>query len=90
MYQYLAGVLDGITGNTTHRDVLAVLVGRPVNQDNPPGYDLVSQLLDWLPETVGKGEAKEPNPKHEPKYVPCIKAIGDLVLQAQGQTSLFG
>lgn len=90
MYQYLAGVLDGITGNTTHRDVLAVLVGRPVNQDNPPGYDLVSQLLDWLPETVGKGEAKEPNPKHEPKYVPCIRAIGELVLQAQGQTSLFG
>lgn len=90
MYQYLAGVIDGITGNTTHRDVLAVLVGRPVNQDNPPGYDLVSQLLDWLPETVGKGEEKEPNPKHEPKYVPCIRAIGDLVLQAQGQTSLFG
>ena len=90
MYQYLAGVIDGITGNTTHRDVLAVLVGRPVNQDNPPGYDLVSQLLDWLPETVGKGEEKQPNPKHEAKYVPCIKAIGELVLQAQGQTSLFG
>ena len=90
MYQYLAGVIDGITGNTTHRDVLAVLVGRPVNQDNPPGYDLVSQLLDWLPETIGKGEAKEPNPKHEAKYVPCIKALGELVLQAQGQTSLFG
>lgn len=90
MYQYLTGVIDGITGNTTHKDVLAVLVGRPVNQDNPPGYDLVSQLLDWLPETIGKGEEKQANPKHEAKYVPCIRAIGELVLQAQGQTSLFG
>jgi hypothetical protein len=90
MYQYLAGVIDGITGNTTHKDVLAVLVGRAVSSDNPPGYDLVSQLLDWLPETVGNYEEKQANPKHEAKYVPCIKAIGDLVLQAQGQTSLFG
>jgi len=89
MYQFLSGTLDAITGNTLHRDVLAVLVGRDVNGDNPPGYDLVAQLLDWLPETTGAGEAKVANPKHEPKYLPCIRTIGELALEAQGQAALF-
>jgi len=89
MYQFLSGVLDGITGNTTHKEIMAVLVGRPVTSDNPPGYDLVSQLLDWLPETTGKGNEKIANPNHKPQYIGCIQSIAALVLEAQGQASLF-
>jgi hypothetical protein len=89
MYQFLAGVLDGIIGNTTHKEIMAVLVGRPVTSDNPPGYDLVSQLLDWLPETTGKGNEKIANPNHKPQYIGCIQSIAALVLEAQGQASLF-
>jgi len=89
MYQFLAGVLDGITGNTMHKEIMAVLVGRPVTSDNPPGFDLVSQLLDWLPETTGKGEAKAANPNHKAQYIGCIRNIGELVLESQGQAALF-
>lgn len=48
-YQYLVGVIDAITGQKeSYRGVLGVLVGRDVDSDNRPSFDLCQKLLHYL------------------------------------------
>lgn len=89
-YQYLVGVINAITeSSTSHRQILGVLVGRDVDSSNPPGRDLCSKLLDWLPaeKTDKETGEKVPNPTYKPEYAQCVKNIWHVV---RGQLELFG
>jgi len=89
MYRYLAGVIDDITGQTTHKEILTLLLGRKIDSENMPGFELTSQLLDWLPESSGKGAAKVLNPDYKPEYAACIRRQHEAVMAAKGQAKLL-
>ena len=81
-YRYLGATINKITGDPlkgSHYAVLEVLTGRPTNSDNPPGYDLAKALLDWLPETKGKGAEKAANPAYQKKYADCVGVIWQVI-----------
>lgn len=93
-YRYLGAVINQITGQDgSHYALLELLTGRPTNSDNPPGYDLASKLLDWLPEEkTEKGEGgkkiKLPNPDYQKKYVDALLVIWRVIQESNGQQSL--
>lgn len=74
-YGYLAGVIDGISGQTTHKAVLSRLFGREISSESVPAFNVVSRLLDWLPETRGQNDEKEPNPDYNSAYAACIRKL---------------
>lgn len=93
-YRYLGAVINQITGQDgSHYALLELLTGRPTNSDNPPGYDLASKLLDWLPEEkTEKGEGgkkvKIANPDYQKKYVDALLVIWRVIQESSGQQSL--
>lgn len=93
-YRFLAGTVDDLVKTVGgHKAVLEVFVGRAVTSANPPGVQLASKLLDALLEerTVERdGEkVKEANPDYNPDAVRCVHGIWALVLEQNGQASLF-
>jgi len=74
-YGYLAGVIDEISGQTTHKAVLSRLFGREISSESVPAFNVVSRLLDWLPETRGQNDEKEPNPDYNSAYAACIRKL---------------
>lgn len=74
-YNFLAGVIDGFTEPGAHNQIFELMVHRPVTSENPIGYGLAKQLLDWLPATSGKGPDKMANPNHKPDVVEIVKGI---------------
>lgn len=93
-YRFLAGTIDDLVRQMGgHKAVLEVFVGRAVSSANPPGTQLAGKLLDALLETrtvEQDGEkVKEPNPDYNPDAVACVHAIWHLILEQNGQSSLF-
>jgi len=88
-YQYLAGVIDSITGQPdSHGDVLGLLIGREVNSDACPGFELCQKLLDYLVKEKSERDengtkVKTPNIAYRADYVAHIAAIWDMLKEAQ-------
>jgi hypothetical protein len=79
-YQYLAGVLDKITGIMgSHGDLLGILIGRAVDSANPIGIQLAKLLLDYLvkerTETVDGERVKVANPQYRQDIADTLKGI---------------
>lgn len=95
-WRYIGNVvIDDITGQTTHKDVLSLMLGRTVNGDNPPSFACAKALFDALLETkVEKDEdgnkvREYPNPDYDPKAVNCIRRQHAAVMAAKGQQTLL-
>lgn len=72
-YQYLAGLLDGITGNQ-HGYVLSVLCQAEIDKTNLPGKSAASALLKLLPETVKDEQGNEvPNKQYRADVVEMLR-----------------
>lgn len=88
-YGLLQGTINDLTGEQgSHYAILHVLIGRSVDSKNPPGFDLVSALLDWLIEETGPKNAKVKNPNYKEEYAQCILSIHRAVREALGQLEL--
>jgi len=89
-YGYLIGVIDTITGQKTHKEVLSKLLGMKISSDNVPSATLASGLLDGLIETKKDDDGNEyHNDKYKPKAVACIKQLGEMVMADAGQQKLI-
>ena len=88
-YQYLAGVINKLTGQPdSHNDVLGVLIGREVDSSNPPGFDLCQKLLDYLVKEKSERDrhgtkVKVANLAYRQDYADCIVSIWQAVREAQ-------
>lgn len=88
-YQYLAGVINKLTGHQdSHNDVLGVLIGRTVDSSNPPGFDLCQKLLDYLVKEKSDRDrhgtkVKVPNIAYRQDYADCVVNIWHKVCEAQ-------
>lgn len=72
-YQYLAGLLDGITGNQ-HGYVLSVLCQAEIDKTNLPGKSAASALLKLLTETVKDEQGNEvPNKQYRADVVEMLR-----------------
>lgn len=47
-YGYMVGLLESITGKDSHKAVLGYILGMPVSQDNPPGFQTFRTFIDWM------------------------------------------
>lgn len=93
-YRYLSGVIDDLVGvQKAHNAILEVFVGRAVNGENPPSILLASKLLDALvkekPEEVDGQRVMVPNSAYSVAAVNCVHTVWRMVLEANGQQSLF-
>ncbi len=90
-YKYLVGVINGITGQTTHKDVLKLMLGRDVSSENVPSYALTDKLLDWLPAELGneKQNTKRANENYNPQYAACVRKLHETIMENSGQKKLI-
>ncbi len=90
-YKYLVDVINGITGQTTHKDVLKLLLGRDVSSENVPSYALTTKLLDWLTSSTGseKQNTWRANENYNPQYAACIRKLHETVMENSGQHKLI-
>jgi hypothetical protein len=86
-YKYL----DGITSQTTHKDVLKLLLGRDVSSENVPSAAVTKKLLDWLPAEIGseRQNTKRTNENYKPQYAACIRKLHETVIENSGQKKLI-
>lgn len=90
-YKYLAGIINGITGQTTHKDVLKLLLARDVSSENVPSYAVTGKLLEWLPSELGSAreKTKRVNENYKPQYAACIRKLHEMVMKNSGQQKLM-
>jgi hypothetical protein len=91
-HQYGVSIVDGITGEQTHRQVFKAIFSRDVTKDEPLALDAFKLLLKYLSDkkSVKQGDAwvNVDNEDYSIEHANMIRIIHNWTMEARGQMTI--
>ena len=91
-HQYGVSIIDGITGEQTHRQVFQTIFNRTVTKDEPLGLDAFKLVLRYLSDKKSVKQGNDwvnvANDDYSEAHVNMVKVIHNWAMETHGQMTI--